>query len=338
MKEGDIAVAQIPIPPGLTLDGYISLLHEVVTVSIATVTAASIALWDYINLLPMELSLYSSMDKRMWRAPATVAFFVLRYSVFLALIPTFWFSILPNKHCQLSTSLSQTGVVLVTGSAGIIFSYRVFSIWKFNKLVIAFVSILYLLMIGCWIAVATNLGATEGPPALVGSNCIINPFPVWSPIGFASSVAFDSVVLLLTIIGLRGTQKTTNIGRLLLNDNIIYFVIVTATNLFVLVIQSLQSTDSVKPVVLPFPTLMTTAMGSRVYLNLRLFRSGMGNAEASIPLTSTSIPSAPRTTVQFSATRPKEYYTAYDNSENGSMVKSHVRMDTVDALGPGKAV
>ena len=78
---------------------------------------------------------------------------VLRYSAVLAFIPSLFFTSLQSGHCQLAASLSQAGAVLVTGSAGIIFAYRVFAIWRHNKFVVALVATLYLLMVSCWVRV-----------------------------------------------------------------------------------------------------------------------------------------------------------------------------------------
>lgn len=76
---------------------------------------------------------------------------VLRYSGVFALVPGLFFTSLQNRHCQVAASLGEAGVVLVTSSAGVIFSYRVFAIWRYNKIVIAVIAILYLFMVGCWV-------------------------------------------------------------------------------------------------------------------------------------------------------------------------------------------
>jgi len=76
---------------------------------------------------------------------------VLRYSGVFALVPGLFFTSLQNQHCQVAASLGETGVVLVTASAGIIFAYRVFAIWRYNKIVIAVISVLYLFMVSCWV-------------------------------------------------------------------------------------------------------------------------------------------------------------------------------------------
>lgn len=91
--------------------------------------------------------------------------------------------------------------------------------------------------------------------------------PTWDPLCFAASVAFDTVVLFLTIIKLKGENiKDSKVGYQILRDNIIYFTIVTVTNLVVLVIQTLpgEKYALIKPVTLPYPTLITTAMGTRL--------------------------------------------------------------------------
>lgn len=91
----------------------------------------------------------------------------------------------------------------------------------------------------------------------------MHPVPTWSPLSFSSSVAFDTVVLILTIGKIKGA-KLSGVAGQIFRDNLLYFVLVTVTNIGVLAIQSLGSNDTaVKPVALPYPTLMTSAMGSR---------------------------------------------------------------------------
>ncbi|KAH9487378.1 hypothetical protein JR316_0001453 [Psilocybe cubensis] len=224
-------------------------------------------------MIPTERELFREKDSKLWRAPPTWAFMVLRYSGVFALVPGLFFTSLQNQHCQVAASLGEVGVVLVTGSAGLIFAYRVFAIWRYNKTVMVLVSVLYVFNVACWIAVGSQLRASQGPPTPFGSNCKLHPVPDWDPLPFASSVLFDTTVLLLTIIKTREDKiKSSAIGNQILRDNIIYFVILSVTNIVVLVINCLgPKFDNIKPVTLPYPTLMTTAMGTRVYLNLRLY-------------------------------------------------------------------
>lgn len=78
-------------------------------------------------------------------------FMILRYSGVFALVPGLFFTSLQNQHCQVAASLGEVGVVLVTGSAGIIFAYRVFAIWRYSKPVVILVSVLYVFMVVCWV-------------------------------------------------------------------------------------------------------------------------------------------------------------------------------------------
>lgn len=114
----------------------------------------------------------------------------------------------------------------------------------------------------------------------------MQPIVSWSPISFASSVAFDTVILLLTLAKMHTNLSTTSspVGRQIYQDNLMYFIISTVTNVVVLVIQSLGAEHTViKPTAVPFSTLMTVTMGSRVYLNLKLIHT-RGHQRADYPI------------------------------------------------------
>lgn len=100
----------------------------------------------------------------------------------------------------------------------------------------------------------------------------MHPIVSWAPISYASSVVFDTTILLLTLIRLpRNLMAKSYIGRQIFRDTLMYFTITTVTNIVVLSIQSLgESHSMIKPTAVPFSTVMTVTMGSRVYLNLKL--------------------------------------------------------------------
>ncbi|KAH9487382.1 hypothetical protein JR316_0001457 [Psilocybe cubensis] len=276
----------VPLPPGMTVDQFLALQKVVVNLAIAMAVAVGIIIWDFVSMIPTERELYRDKDRKQWKAPATWAFMVLRYAGILALFPGLFFTSIQNDHCQVTASVSQVGVILVTGSAGVIFAYRVFAIWRFNKFVVGGVSFLWVFTVASWIAAGSQLRASQGPPTNFGSNCILHPVPSWQPLPFASSVLYDVVVLVLTLVKLRGDRiKAYSIGSQIRGDNVLYFVIVTATNIAALVINSLgPEHDDIKPVALPFPTLLTAAMGARVYINLRMYNKKInGELSGSIP-------------------------------------------------------
>src|ERR1700734_1693291 len=108
---------------------------------------------------------------------------------------------------------------------------------------------------------------------LVGSNCQILPLVSWAPLFYAASFAFNSVILILTIWKLCYHRHIRSpVGSIILRDSLLYFFFTTTMILVVLSIQSLgRVMDYMKPTAVPFATLMTTTMGCRLFLNLKLF-------------------------------------------------------------------
>jgi len=268
-------VVQIPLPPGFTPEQWFELQGSIVAVAISIASAAAAAWWDYFNLLPHELALYRRRTKSNWRRSLGVySFIILRYAGALAFIPALFISALQCSRCMLAGAMGQVFSILVTMSAGLIFALRVFSLWNGNKIVYAVVGIMYFLMVGSWIAVAASLRATEGPKTPYGSNCLLDPIPDWAPLSYITSLVFDTMILGLTLVQLRG-EMMSGIARQLHRDSIMYFVLVTATNLVVVIVQLLPVTGPkvivAKQAILCFPTLVNTAMGSRVFLNLKLY-------------------------------------------------------------------
>ncbi|KAG6853540.1 hypothetical protein C0991_003397 [Blastosporella zonata] len=279
--------ATIFLPPGYTLEQFYTLQGQLVTIAITVAVAFGVIVWDYIAQLPNEIALYSTTDNKIWRAPATWFFVILRYSGILATLPSLFFTSIQSQHCQVAVVTSQVGAVLVVASSGGIFCYRVFAIWSGVRIVQAAVAFMFLVMLGCWIAVATQYTAITGAATPFGSNCQMLPIVSWAPISYASSVAFDTTVLVFTLAKLHGNLATTKskVGKQIYTDNLIYFLLTAVTNITVLTIQALpESFSMLKPTAVPFSTLMTVTMGTRVFLNLKLFDQRQRNAAAGIPL------------------------------------------------------
>lgn len=272
--DGPPNIAQIVLPPGLTLEQYLTLQGQAVTIAICVAVAFAIICWDYVVLVTDELLLYRTGTKQLWKTPATWAFVVLRYAAFLATFPALFFTSIQSQHCQAAVVSSQVGAVLVVACSGIIFCNRVVAVWSNNKIIIAILAVLWSGMMGCWIAVAVQYHAITGPPTPFGSNCQMQPIVSWAPISYASSVGFDIIVLLLTLFKLNPRTNVTHsaIARQISTDNVAYFLLTTVTNIAVLSIQALGEDHAlIKPTAVPFSTVVTVAMAQRVYLNLKLF-------------------------------------------------------------------
>jgi hypothetical protein len=77
---------------------------------------------------------------------------------------------------------------------------------------------------------------------------------------------------------------TSRLGYLIYRDSLLYFTFTTVTNIVVFAIQSLGSSHSLlKPNAVPFSTLVTVTMGSRVFLNLKLFHQREAQLNQGLP-------------------------------------------------------
>ncbi|KZW02260.1 hypothetical protein EXIGLDRAFT_744705 [Exidia glandulosa HHB12029] len=285
-------IAQIVLPPGFTLDMFFDLQSKAIHIGICVAVAFAIICWDYVVLLMDEVRLYRTGSKQLWQTPATWAFIVLRYAAFVATLPALFFTTIQTQHCQAAVVASQAGALLVVASSGIIFCNRVVAIWSNNRIIIGVLAVAWTGMMGCWIAVAVHYNAITGPPNPLISNCQMQPIVSWAPISFASSVAFDVIVLVLSIYKLRSNSSgfgQSAIARQISNDNIAYFLLTAATNITVLSIQALGDDFAlIKPTAVPFSTVVTVAMAQRVYLNLKLFHSRTERIAAGLPPTQPS--------------------------------------------------
>lgn len=141
---------------------------------------------------------------------------------------------------------------------------------------------------------ATTYHAVTGPATPFASNCTQDAPPSWNVISFASSVVFDSIILSLTLAKLKPnlTARQSGIGRRIFRDTLLYFIITTVTNIVVLSIEALQNQKTlIKGATIPFSTLMTVTMGSRVYLNLKLLEHRRRKEIEGIPLSNSGVSS-----------------------------------------------
>ncbi|KAF9446746.1 hypothetical protein P691DRAFT_776622 [Macrolepiota fuliginosa MF-IS2] len=283
--------AEIPLPPGMTLEQFQDLQAHLIRIAITASVAFGVITWDYFIQLPSELALYRAKEKNIWTAPATWWFIVLRYSGIVAALPALFFTAAQSDFCQVPVSISAAGAILTVASSGAIFWYRVRALWSGSRFVSAVTGFFYIVMVGCWITVSTQFRSDTGPHTPFLSNCQLHPVAPWAPMSYASSVAFDSCVLVFTLAKFHGnfSASRSKVGRQVYNDNLLYFFLMTAANITVLSIQAQRDPkfNLIKPAAVPFSTLMTVTMGTRVFLNLRLFNERQRNN-----LTGNSLPLA----------------------------------------------
>ncbi|KAF9446029.1 hypothetical protein P691DRAFT_829168 [Macrolepiota fuliginosa MF-IS2] len=276
--------AEIPLPAGVTLEQLQNVQAHLIRIAITTSAAFSVIVWDYFIQLQSELALYRAKDKNIWKAPVTWWFIILRYSGIIAALPALFFTATQDGFCQVPVSASSAGAVLTVASSGAIFWYRVRALWSGSKFVSGVAGFFYVAMVACWIAVSTQFRGDTGTHTPYLSNCQLHPVAPWAPMSYGSSVAFDTCVLVFTLAKFHGrlSASKSGVGRRVYNDNLLYFFLTTAANITVLSIQAQPNPkfDFIKPAAVPFSTLMTVTMGTRVFLNLRLFDQRQQQSQA----------------------------------------------------------
>jgi hypothetical protein len=265
------AVAMIPLPPGMTQEQFFDVQAALLKICIVAAVSFAVILWDHMVLFPDELKLYQTPSA--FKSPSSWAFVALRYGGLLATFVSLFFTSISSDNCQAAASISQVGAIFVTGSAGVIFGARVIAMWSNALLIRGIVGVAFTFMVACWIAVATQYRAVTGPDQPIFSNCIMGDIPKWGTISFASTVVFDLVILVLTLLKLRAqTYQQSKLGFVVYRDSLVYFLCTAVTNIVVLSFQALdESQATLKPMVLPLSTIISVTLGSRVFLNLRLF-------------------------------------------------------------------
>lgn len=280
------ATALIPLPPGFTLDQFFAFQSSLVTISITAAVAFGIVVWDYFHLLPNEYKLYMKTKKAEWRTLAPYAFMTLRGAGVVSILATMCISSFQSSHCQTGLMVSQIAAVVTVVTSGMAFGYRVMDFWGTqNRTVAAVVAGTYLVMVISWIAVASQYRAMNGPPTPFGSNCQLLPFVTWAPLSHASSFVFNSTILILMVLKFSEQyNQQSKVAFLAYRHSLAHVTIVTATSVTFLIIQLLAPEYKLsKQVALPFSTLVMATIGARVFLSLRLSRSGPPNGSRPVP-------------------------------------------------------
>ncbi|EIN08712.1 hypothetical protein PUNSTDRAFT_133898 [Punctularia strigosozonata HHB-11173 SS5] len=269
----------IPIPPGMTVPEFEALQRNLFAISATTVVAFSIICWDYLMLLPDEIRLYRKGGEELWVTPITYAFIVLRYSVFVAFLPSLWFTTLQTQFCQLSVNISEGGLILIAASSGIIFASRAIAIWGGNKWIAISVGVLYVGMTACWIVSALQNHSVAGPPTPLFTNCMFKPLPSWASICYGASVVYDLAVFILSLVKLksRGLRESA-VSQKVYKDSLVYVAAAAAMNITVLVIEALpESFNLIKPTVVPFSAVVTVSVSLIAVDSIFLLTSSLGD-------------------------------------------------------------
>jgi hypothetical protein len=119
---------------------------------------------------------------------------------------------------------------------------RVWAMWKHSRGVVATISILCILNILTYtIIIAYGIGtATIGPSTLPFTGCTFKPSFQYPYVSVIMSISLETLVIALTVIRLssilRHKRTPLPIIRLLMQDSLVYYIVVVSIHSFVLLV------------------------------------------------------------------------------------------------------
>ncbi|KAF8521780.1 hypothetical protein BU17DRAFT_87685 [Hysterangium stoloniferum] len=258
---------------------------------IAAAFAFGILLWDHVVSFHGDKKVLKRGNREFnlkYDITSVASFILLRYSGILAILPALIFMTLNTSHCRSILILNQIGSLLVTAFSGVIFGLRTIAMWNNNKMVTSVVGFLYILMIACGCAVASQYNGRPIDDFSARAFCQILPIPSWTLISYASSVLFDSAMVLLALFKYKSSSISSGSAY---HIDTIYFALVLMVNLASLVIQTLaQDSNQVKLAASSFSTVALVITGARIFVRQR-----QSHREAQVlPLVSTKTHSSSR--------------------------------------------
>jgi hypothetical protein len=195
-----------------------------------------------------------------------------------------------TKHCQSALLVSQSGAVVVQAAAGLILIARVAATYGGNVLIYAIGGFFWFVQLGAWIAVTTQYQAVTGNPVIYATNCQVQALVKWSPLAWASSVAFDVVLLAFVFAKVPANAATRiKLDRLIFKDGLLFFIMLTSVHIMILALVLTDSSmQTVKSMIRPFTVTITYAMGTRIYLNLKAYVEKKDRVAQGLPVSQMS--------------------------------------------------
>ncbi|KAF8889408.1 hypothetical protein CPB84DRAFT_1447038 [Gymnopilus junonius] len=266
-------MAPVSIPSNLSLEeiwhsqpytGYLALNAAVVF---------GVVLWDYLQLLPEERSLYEMRRRREWHSPAPWAFVALRYSALASTLCGLIYSSLRLSLAKRCLSRARSLGNRLRCSWGYTLFSSGFPVGLSASPACHGLHSLY--YNDCvWMAFAAQFRVTTGVALPFGTNCQFVPLEIWTPVSYATTAAFHIIVLglVITRVFTKATVVAMNTGLTLINRAcILYLICATLPCIAIACVYSISwHTELLKRSGSSYLILIVMSMSSRVFLNLQL--------------------------------------------------------------------
>lgn len=198
------------------------------------------------------------------------AFLLQRYAAQIAAWAAFAFLFgEAGINCQALVSTVYGTNVVFAAAVSYIFAQRTFALYDFHRLVVIGLYTLWAGLIACYIIVAAQYRAVRLPIAFEGCNCAITSAGKISLLGFAASLVFDLVVLVLTLGRLYYLRLKSQLGDTIRSTSITYFAAVSTVNLALVLIIAISNNPTINATPLGPAFAVTYLLLNRMIFGMR---------------------------------------------------------------------
>ncbi|KAH7882419.1 hypothetical protein F5I97DRAFT_363864 [Phlebopus sp. FC_14] len=250
----------------------VNVVDSVSTEKYLRVASISVALYDYLITLPAEWRFYRSQSHVFRLSLACILFILIRYSSILVMVVsnygvfTTTFTAESCAHYYLIAPIFKVVQVMVSQ---VILGVRAFNITRRNRRVGIGLLIFYFITVGFeWF-----INLYDRIPSVDNGNCTPGNSPhqtAW--LFYLFAMLYDSVTLVISTVYLLRYNTTkgrfSRLIRAMLYDGLGYFVVLTAVNIFNLILYQ-ASDDAVQSSGASLGYGVTWIMSQRILIHLR---------------------------------------------------------------------
>ncbi len=232
-------------------------------------------MYDWVRDIRQELEVWRLFIRRPRRPTWTLGAFLLqRYAAIYAAWTAFAFLYGGRGiDCQFLVSSVYGAQVPFAGSVAFIFAQRTLALYCFPRWLALLLYPGVLALTACFAVVASQFRARELPVSLNGAWCgIDSDAGQLALLGFAVSLAFDLVIVVLTMIRLYQLHLRSELGNAIRNSSLVYFCAVFSVNLAVLLVIAISADPTVHATPLGLSFAVTTILLNRMIFGLRKHR------------------------------------------------------------------
>jgi hypothetical protein len=229
---------------------------------------------EWVMFLPYE---YRIWKRLLWeRKSCPISHYILlgiRWGIISTIFPVYIFFFARPQNCTATLVLIWATFTVCWAFCSLLFVLRVSVIWSYDRRIMAFFGILWVGVLGVWIAVTSTFRGAyiPGIPSPQPWCAQADPSP-WHPAGWGANMVFDICVLAATVYKLYpgphsrsvSSGSSANMRRFILKSNLWYFAGSVLAEIVCFTLQmSIQNID-IAQVPSPITFALTPILAARI--------------------------------------------------------------------------